>query len=79
MTEASLDLEEQIARIRRMREESEKFSAEQHKLLAEQMKLAAEAAKLERDRWLAPWLLAVAALGGALGIVQFFLHLAGRG
>ena len=49
------DLEEQLGRIRRAREESEKFVAEQTKLMSEQSKLAAEALKMERDRMLAPW------------------------
>jgi hypothetical protein len=34
------DLAEQLARIRRMQEESDKFSAEQHKLTEEALKLA---------------------------------------
>lgn len=55
------DLEEQIGRIRRAREESEKF-------VAEQKKLNAEAMKLERDRMLAPWQVALSgmAAGAAL-------------
>ena len=55
------DLEEQIGRIRRTREESEKFVAEQRKLMAKAM-------KRERDRMLAPWQVALSgmAAGAAL-------------
>ena len=52
-----LDLQEQLARVFRMNEETLKFTAEQHKLQA-------EAAKLERDRSYLPVTL-VAALMGA--------------
>lgn len=52
-----LDLREQIARIDRMRDESDKFRAEQRKLIAESLKLAEEEARLHRDRVLSPWLL----------------------
>jgi hypothetical protein len=64
----SFDLEEQIARIRRAREESEKFVAEQKKLTAEHDKLFAEALKLQRDRLLSPWLLIAATIGGLGGL-----------
>ena len=63
------DLKEQLGRIRRAREESEKFVAEQKKLMAEQSKLAAEAPKLERDRMLAPWQIALS--GMAAGAAFF--------
>jgi hypothetical protein len=56
------DLEEQLGRIRRAREESEKF-------VAEQRKLTAEAAKLDRDRMLAPWQIALS--GMAAGAAFF--------
>lgn len=56
------DLEEQLGRIRRAREESEKF-------VAEQKKLTAEAAKLDRDRMLAPWQVALS--GMAAGAAFF--------
>lgn len=56
------DLEEQLGRIRRAREESEKF-------VAEQKKLTAEAAKLDRDRMLAPWQIALS--GMAAGAAFF--------
>jgi hypothetical protein len=60
-TPLTTDLEEQLGRIRRAREESEKF-------VAEQRKLTAEAMKLERDRMLAPWQIALSgmAAGAAL-------------
>lgn len=69
----NLDLEEQIARIRRAQVETDKFAAEQRKL-------SAEAAKLDRDRSLAPWqivatsMAAGAALFGAgIAFVKIFL------
>lgn len=71
----NLDLDEQIARIRRHQVESDKLQAESHKLLSEQLKLQAEqlklsmeAAKLARDRSLAPWQIVLTLLGagGAL-------------
>ena len=60
-TPLTTDLEEQLGRIRRACEESEKF-------VAEQRKLTAEAMKLERDRMLAPWQIALSgmAAGAAL-------------
>jgi len=60
-TPLTTDLEEQLGRLRRAREESEKF-------VAEQRKLTAEAMKLERDRMLAPWQIALSgmAAGAAL-------------
>lgn len=56
------DLQEQLGRIRRAREESEKF-------VAEQRKLTAEAAKLDRDRMVAPWQIALS--GMAAGAAFF--------
>jgi hypothetical protein len=56
-----LDPEEQIARIRRMREESENFSAKQHKLTA-------EALKLERDRAIIPWQVVATLLGAGAAL-----------
>jgi len=71
MSDAQLDLREQIARIDRARaeteklsEEARKFVAEQHKLMAEREKLASETLKLDRDRVLAPWQIAVVTMGG---------------
>jgi hypothetical protein len=70
------DLAEQLARIRRMQEESHKFSAEQHKLTeealkfaAEQRKLTEEALKFRRDRFVAPVVAFAALLGGLGGLV----------
>ncbi|MDT7952835.1 MAG: hypothetical protein RQ966_15130 [Acetobacteraceae bacterium] len=68
-TTNDLDLAEQVARIRRMQEETDKFAAEQRKLSEEALKLSAEAAKLRGDRWLAPLLVVVSLLGAAGGIV----------
>lgn len=55
------DLEEQIGRIRRAREEREKFVAKPKKLMAEAM-------TLERDRMPGPWRIALSrmAVGAAL-------------
>lgn len=68
-----LNLREQIERIDRQRAEGLKFAAEQHKLAAEQQKLMAEALKLNRDRWLAPWVLLTSLLSG--GVVAIISHL----
>ena len=56
---AQLDLRAEIARIDRDRAEAEKFAAEQRKLIA-------ESRKLDRDRWLAPLVLAASLLGGII-------------
>lgn len=76
---ADLDIAEQVARVLRSNEETQKFVAEQKKLMAEQAKLQAEAAKLYRDRALAPWQIvattvaATAALiGGTAAVVKVF-------
>jgi hypothetical protein len=76
MSDSSLDLREQIARIDRARaeteklsEETRKFVAEAHKLAAERDKLAAEARKLNRDRALAPWPVAIVTMGGLAALV----------
>ena len=61
-----LDIREQIERIDHQRAESQKFNAEQNKLAAEQQKLLAEALKLNRDRWLAPWVLAASLSSGVV-------------
>ncbi len=66
--EHDLDLQEQIARIRRAQVESDKFQAEQRKLIA-------EAAKFERERSLAPVVIA-ASLGA--GIIAGLISLLGR-
>lgn len=66
--EHNLDLREQIVRIDRALAESEKFQAEQRKLIA-------EAAKFERERSLAPVVIA-ASLGA--GIIAGLISLLGR-
>ncbi|MEO8715333.1 MAG: hypothetical protein ABI369_10000 [Acetobacteraceae bacterium] len=71
MSDDSLDLREQIARIDRMRDESDKFRAEQRKLIA-------EAGKLGRERWLAPWLAVVGLIGGVVAVVTLILHAIGK-
>ncbi len=53
----------------RGRAETQKLTQESNKFIAEQRKLIAEAAKLDRDRWLAPWLVLVAIIGGLVGAI----------
>lgn len=65
-----LDIEEQIERIRRARNESDKFQAEQRKLIA-------EAAKFEREGGIAPWLAGGAIAGGILTLVSLILQALG--
>ncbi|WP_018261867.1 hypothetical protein [Methylobacterium sp. WSM2598] len=70
---ASLDIAEQVARILRSQEETQKFAAEQRKLIA-------EASKLERDRMLAPWQIVMSSMaaGAALfGAGAAFIKLIG--
>jgi hypothetical protein len=62
LSDAQLDLREQIARIDRAIEETHKFTAESRKL-------EAEARKLDRDRRLAPWQVAVVTMGGIAALV----------
>jgi len=66
--EHDLDLQEQIVRIKRAQVESDKFQAEQRKLIA-------EAAKYERERSLAPVVIA-ASLGA--GVMAGLVSLLGR-
>ena len=68
-----LDLDEQIARIERSIDEAAKFRDEATKLRAEERKLISESRKLDRDRWLAPLVLAASLLGGLL--VAVLTHL----
>jgi hypothetical protein len=66
----TFDLQAEIARIDRDREETRKFAAEQHKLMREAEKFRAEEHKLWRDWRLAPWVLGWAVLSGVIaGIV----------
>ena len=74
-----LDIAEQVARVLRSNEETQKVVAEQRKLIAEQAKLQAETFKLGRDHTLAPWQIvatSVAAtavlIGGTAAIVKIF-------
>lgn len=67
------DAAEQMARIMRMVDESDKFRAETRKLMAEsdkfvseQRKLIAEAQKHDRDRWIAPVLAAVTVIAALI-------------
>ena len=62
--------------------EQSKFMAEHGKLSAEQFKLNAEALKLGRDRFLAPFALAVTSLGAGAALfaaAQALLRLTGPG
>ena len=79
----NLDIAEQVARVLRSNEETQKFVAEQHKLIAEQTKLQAEqtklqaeAAKLERDRALAPWQIVAATAAASTALVGAGIALA---
>jgi hypothetical protein len=54
MSDASLDLREQIVRIDEMTSRIERQQAETQKFVAEQHKLMAEGGKYNRDRWLVP-------------------------
>jgi len=73
-----LDLRAEIARIDRDRAESDKLRQESERFIAEQRKLIAEGRTLDRDRWLAPWSLLIALMGGlGLGLVQLVAHLLG--
>lgn len=78
-TPSDLDIAEQVARVLRSNEETQKCVAEQRTLIAEQIKRQAEPAKLGRDRALAPWQIvattvaATAALiGGTAAVVRTF-------
>ena len=61
-----LDLRAEIERIDRNRAETQKLVQESGKFIAEQRKLLAESRKLDRDRWLAPWVLVASLSGGAI-------------
>lgn len=75
-----LDHTEALARIRHMMQESDKFHAEQTKLIAEsqkfaaeQQKLYAEGLKLQRDRWLAPIIVAASVAAAVAAVVSLLL------
>jgi hypothetical protein len=70
-----LDIREQINRIDRSIAETEKLQAETRKFTAEQQKLISESRKLDRDRWLAPALAIVSAIGGLFGTGSFIAAL----
>ena len=69
MSDAAVDQDSVIVRIRRDIAESEKRVAERQKLSAEQEKLYAEALKLGRERWLAPIIAIGGLVVGGLGIL----------
>ena len=64
-----LDIEEQVARIRRSQVETEKFVAEQRKLMA-------EAAKFDRERTLAPWQIMATTAAGTAALIGAGIALA---
>jgi hypothetical protein len=82
---SDFDAAEQLLRIRRALDESDKFRAEQRKRMAESdkfhaeqlklFKLFAEGLKLERGRWLAPVAMSVAAVGAVTAAVASILNL----
>lgn len=63
----------------RLSGEREKLAAEREKLTAERDKLLAEARKLDRDRFIAPFLLGVAAVGAAIAAAPVLARLFGIG
>jgi hypothetical protein len=63
-----IDLRAILARIDRDLEEGAKLRDEATKLRAEERKLISESRKLDRDRWLAPLVLAASLLGGLLAV-----------
>lgn len=68
MSEADTDREEQLARIDRMLAERYKLVRESAKLDYEAFKLQHEGMKYQRDRLLAPFALAVGAMGAGAAL-----------
>jgi hypothetical protein len=75
MSDATLDQDLIVVRIRRDIAESEKLVAERQKRAAEQEKLFAEALKFGRERWLAPVIAIGGLILGGLGILVAFAGL----
>jgi hypothetical protein len=75
MSDAAIEQDSVIVRIRRDIAQSEKLIAERQKLSAEQEKLYAEALKLGRERWLAPVIAIGGLIVGGLGILVAFAGL----
>jgi hypothetical protein len=68
-----LDLRTVIAEIDRKQAETKKLQQETDKFVAEQHKLMAEGNKLNRDLWLAPWVLATSLSSGVVvAIISHF-------
>ena len=65
----TLDIQEQVARIRRSQAESDKFAAAQRKLMEASHKLFEEGLKFRSDRLVQPIVATAALLGGLGGIV----------
>ena len=64
-----LDLAEQLARVRRAQTESDRFHAEQRRIIVEAQE------KYDRDRWLAPVLATVTAIGAVVAAVASVINL----
>ncbi|MCL8385854.1 hypothetical protein [Xanthobacter aminoxidans] len=69
MTDTTMDLNEQVARIERAIAETGKLQEETRKFVAEQHKLYAEARKAERDHSFAPWQVAFTGMGAGAALV----------
>ena len=67
-----LDLEEQLVRIQRAREESEKFSAETRRIVAEMLKAQAETKILPFTAIFQAMLASAALLGAGAAIAKLF-------
>ena len=68
----ALDLEEQLVRIRRHAEESEKFSAETRRIVADMLKTQAETKILTWTTVFQAMLATAALLGAGAAIAKFF-------
>lgn len=81
-TQNDLNMRDVLARIDRQLAESAKLREETNKFVAEQHKLNAEAEKLTRDRWLAPVVTiasVIAAVGASFAAFGTLLRLSGHG
>ncbi|UEM06369.1 hypothetical protein JL101_013340 [Skermanella rosea] len=82
---ADLDVTEQLSRLRRQMEETDKYRAETRRLIeesdkcrAEQRKLIADLQKLDRDRRLDPVIIASTIVGVISGLVVAVVNLLTR-
>jgi tetrahydromethanopterin S-methyltransferase subunit G len=79
MSDASLDLREQIVRIDEMTSRIERQQAETQKFVAEQYKLMAEGKKFGRDLWLIPLTILGAVVAGVMARLPEILRAFGVG